>query len=596
MQRLGVLFGSETRAKLLKVLFSAREPLNLTQLVSLASVDAGGAHRELAKLVKVGIVLKQGTSGVHTYQISTKNPFYPGLSELFQAGKNPYFVFEEYPIGYPQMLCTYFNVHAVNALLERSSLKSRISKSMTVYNNAAWTALFSGPEFRALSKEIVNKIMAGPDWGLANVADVIEKNTALFTLSNEIAEKDYSTYSNKELAGLLKKYFTVYETAHVSGWVQNSSDFGQMLFSNTLISLLKNKANGKINANEAFSKLTTPNKESFMQKEHENLLKLLAEAQHEPALLHVLKTMEPGHLVEKLRRTPFGQAVAAHAKTFGFLGYGYVGPPWREDYFYSILSSLTGQEADAGKLLKENAEKAKKLAEEQARLVAELGLNENERKVFEVAKGFVFSKGYRKDAMCKYYYCMEHVYAEVGRRLHLSVSDMRFVYPQEFDDLLDGKIPSELLRARREYSLCESTGKYADDLYLEGEKARDYYARIAIEEEEKSEEKMLEGTCACPGKARGRVKIINHASEMTKMQNGDVLVSVATMPELVPAMKKASAIVTDAGGITCHAAIVSRELNIPCVVGTKKATKILKDGYLIDVDAAHGTIKLIEKS
>lgn len=105
----------------------------------------------------------------------------------------------------------------------------------------------------------------------------------------------------------------------------------------------------------------------------------------------------------------------------------------------------------------------------------------------------------------------------------------------------------------------------------------------------------LVGTVACPGKAKGRVKIINLPEEMGQMKAGDIMVAHTTFPSLVPAMKKASAIITDDGGITCHAAIVSRELKIPCIVGTKIATQALKDGDLVVVDAAKGIIKLIKK-
>ena len=80
---------------------------------------------------------------------------------------------------------------------------------------------------------------------------------------------------------------------------------------------------------------------------------------------------------------------------------------------------------------------------------------------------------------------------------------------------------------------------------------------------------------------------------MNKMQQGDILVSIATTPAIVPAMKKAAAIVTDEGGLTCHAAIVSRELGVPCVIGTKIGTKIFKDGDMIEVDADEGTVKKV---
>ena len=72
------------------------------------------------------------------------------------------------------------------------------------------------------------------------------------------------------------------------------------------------------------------------------------------------------------------------------------------------------------------------------------------------------------------------------------------------------------------------------------------------------------------------------------------LVSNATQPELLPAMKKAAAIVTDVGGMTCHAAIVSRELGVPCVIGTKIASQVLKDGDLVEVDASHGRVKKVK--
>ena len=77
---------------------------------------------------------------------------------------------------------------------------------------------------------------------------------------------------------------------------------------------------------------------------------------------------------------------------------------------------------------------------------------------------------------------------------------------------------------------------------------------------------------------------------MDRVKNGDILVTGMTTPNFVPAMKRAGAIVTNDGGITCHAAIVSRELGVPCIIGTRMATKILKDGDLVEVNANDGTI------
>ncbi len=113
------------------------------------------------------------------------------------------------------------------------------------------------------------------------------------------------------------------------------------------------------------------------------------------------------------------------------------------------------------------------------------------------------------------------------------------------------------------------------------------------EEEEEVEAKgeiILKGLAASPGIAVGKVKIIRDTSELDKVEKGDILVTKMTTPDMVPAMERAAAIVTDDGGLTCHAAIVSRELGIPCVVGTKKATQVLKEGEIITVDATRGII------
>jgi pyruvate,water dikinase len=109
------------------------------------------------------------------------------------------------------------------------------------------------------------------------------------------------------------------------------------------------------------------------------------------------------------------------------------------------------------------------------------------------------------------------------------------------------------------------------------------------------ESPILTGSAASPGIGTGHVKIILTPKEIGKMQQGDVLVSKMTSPDFVPAMKKAAAIITDEGGQTSHAAIVSRELGVPCIVGTKLATKILKEGYVVTVDGAKGQIFLGSK-
>ena len=117
--------------------------------------------------------------------------------------------------------------------------------------------------------------------------------------------------------------------------------------------------------------------------------------------------------------------------------------------------------------------------------------------------------------------------------------------------------------------------------------------RVSERKEEKLEEKgkkLLSGLAASPGIATGRVKIVHDITELKKVERGDILVARMTDPDMVPAMEKAIAIVTDEGGNTSHASIISRELGIACIVGTEKATQVLKDGDLITVDGTNGNV------
>ena len=98
------------------------------------------------------------------------------------------------------------------------------------------------------------------------------------------------------------------------------------------------------------------------------------------------------------------------------------------------------------------------------------------------------------------------------------------------------------------------------------------------------------GMGASPGFASGRVVVFDMSMSLDLIKDGDVLVTTMTMPDMVPAMSRAVAIVTNEGGMTCHAAIISRELGTPCVVGTGNATDVLKDGMIITVDGTTGTV------
>ncbi len=145
--------------------------------------------------------------------------------------------------------------------------------------------------------------------------------------------------------------------------------------------------------------------------------------------------------------------------------------------------------------------------------------------------------------------------------------------------------------------LEEHYGKPQDiEFAIEGSNVMIVQSRpITTKASEKSEEGihgnvLLSGLGASPGVASGVVKIVHSLAELSKIKKGDVLVTEMTNPDMVVAMQKSAGIITDEGGLTSHASIVSREMGIPAVVGTMEATKKLKDGNIVTVDGFHGKI------
>lgn len=176
---------------------------------------------------------------------------------------------------------------------------------------------------------------------------------------------------------------------------------------------------------------------------------------------------------------------------------------------------------------------------------------------------------------------LERLYPKLG---HLS-SVLRV------EELLSGKLPSKPVLAKRYKSYF-----FADNqLFLtsKSQVAKKLGIHFVEEKVKSNKIKQLKGSIACQGFVKGYVRILMGHDQIHILKEGEILVSPMTIPDFLPAMKKAAAFVTDEGGILCHAAIVAREFKKPCIVGTKFATKTFKDGDYVEVDANIGVIRLL---
>ncbi len=188
------------------------------------------------------------------------------------------------------------------------------------------------------------------------------------------------------------------------------------------------------------------------------------------------------------------------------------------------------------------------------------------------------------------------VLSAIAGQARIPYRDMLSLLPTE---IFDGDHIAKGLRKKIERRMNDNWCMWTDEknmTHLIDDKATvDDLVRRFVPKPTSSKQTELIGQVANKGRATGVARVIFATYEFHNMQEGDVLVTTMTTPDFVILMQKASAIVTDMGGLLCHAAIVSRELGKPCVIGTKFATQILKDGDLVEVDANRGIVKILSR-
>lgn len=210
------------------------------------------------------------------------------------------------------------------------------------------------------------------------------------------------------------------------------------------------------------------------------------------------------------------------------------------------------------------------------------------KELLQVGKDMVLMQDIRKKYMMQAaYYLHEHL-KKIGEKYGFSMTLMEQTIPQEvlhINTLMPDLKEQLQIRQRSctiTYDSANGINVYSGQIFFPK----------GIERKAKFE---VRGMVACGGKAVGRAKIVRNIDQIYMVNHGDVIVSPMTSPDLMPAIRRCVGIVTDFGGITCHAAIVAREFNIPCIVGTSDATEKIHDDDLIEVDANSGVVRVLER-
>jgi phosphohistidine swiveling domain-containing protein len=278
------------------------------------------------------------------------------------------------------------------------------------------------------------------------------------------------------------------------------------------------------------------------------------------------------------------EQVPDFCKKYFWFPYEYVGPEiWDEKKVIQMIENKVEAKTYDLESIKSSQEEC----------IKKYNLSESTVNLFEILQTLALMQDDRKrynSEIC--YYLNGVVFANVAKMLDIPREEALYLNQELLESYeTDPELFKKRLKERAEM-LVEITEDGKSRWYEGEEKAKKILSDLGIQLEADASAKEIKGQIGNKGKATGRVRVLR-TSQVSDFNDGDVIVTGMTTPDFAPLMKKASAIVTDEGGITCHAAIVSRELNIPCVIGTKHATEILKDGDMVEVDAEKGIVTII---
>jgi len=218
--------------------------------------------------------------------------------------------------------------------------------------------------------------------------------------------------------------------------------------------------------------------------------------------------------------------------------------------------------------------------------------DKNLKRLIPLTNMVCFYREHRNDLRREGLSYIRPLFERISEKFDLNVKEICYLNSNEIKNSLAKNklvISPKLINKRiQQYILF---GNIKKNILIENKKAIEEI--LAVIKNKNEVASIITGQTASVGKGQGRVMVVSNIEKLKKFKTGGILVASMTAPDYVSAMKKAAAIITDEGGITCHAAIISRELGIPCIIGTKIATKVLKDGDLVEVDADKGVVKII---
>ncbi|MBS4035807.1 MAG: hypothetical protein KGZ85_15190 [Ignavibacterium sp.] len=450
-------------------------------------------------------------------------------------------------------------------------------------------------DLKKVAKRIINIALKTNNLSKKLIKSWVEDHKKWWSFCMMLNKINISKLSNEELKKLYQEYFEREKRFFsASSLIDGFALITDQLIQNKIKEFLKNEDLDKFQF-KYFTILTAPVTQSFINEAELSLLEVVKKIKENELTRKLFLGKSVQEIIKKLPKFKnIWQSLLNHQKKFFWSKNNYIDNNiLSTKHFIKEIKGVIVGNVDIKKEIKRIKLTPINNLKEKRKLLGKLKLPKLLKVLLEISEDFIYWQDQRKKMTFWSTHYGSLLIEEIGRRFGYSLDEIKYLISPEIISLFDDVKLFSPIECRKRMKKCL--------FYQLGDK----YEIISGSEVDKTKKKIFvdknseqindfRGLPASRGKIRGRVKIIKSAKECHKIQKGDILVAVMTRPDYIAGIKKAAAIVTDEGGVTCHAAIVSREMGVPCIIATKIATKVLKDGDLVDVNANHGVITIIK--
>ncbi len=422
---------------------------------------------------------------------------------------------------------------------------------------------------------------------------VISNNTfnELFNICKKIKETNLNEVTNEDLFQLLvefKEKITVGPLITIQLWgIEACWDENYSLSKE-----LRSKASDR-EFPILKGKLSRSTGKSVALSEKESFLTVCVEIQKIPELQNKFKIGTLKEICKSLEDFPnIKSSILEHITNFEWVNTEYVSEKWNFQKWIQLFQSELN--TDAHFSLSSLHEQHDLALSEKQKIIDQLELSDASKHVLNALNEFVSERDWAKGKFCYALSIYDLLLQEIANRLLVSKEDLLYMESEELVRMMKTSVSANVSVNNRKdgFALVSKQGRIT---IIEKEGLEEFLSREGIEKHFSpiTRVKSFGGVIASQGKVRGRVRVIEKPELMSEFKDGEILVTYMTTMEFTPIFGKAAGIITDEGGLSSHAAIISREFGVPCIVGTTIATRNLKTGDIVELNASEGKITIL---